>query len=72
MPAAKRWRRRCGLPDAMQTAALPKGALRIADLGYFSIPVLAAYDHQGVFWLTRYQATLLLFDAAGQPLDLLR
>lgn len=56
----------------MQTAALPKGALRIADLGYLSIPVLAAYDRQGVFWLTRYQATLLLFDTDRQPLDLLR
>lgn len=56
----------------MQTAALPKGALRIADLGYFSIPVLAEYDRQGVFWLTRYQANLLLFEAEGQPLDLLR
>ena len=56
----------------MQTAALPKGALRIADLGYLSIPVLADYDRQGVFWLTRYQANLLLFDTDGQPLDLLR
>jgi hypothetical protein len=51
---------------------LPKGALRIADLGYLSIPVLADYDRQGVFWLTRYQANLLLFDTDGQPLDLLR
>jgi hypothetical protein len=56
----------------MQTAALPKGAFRIADLGFFSIPVLAEYDRQGVFWLTRYQANVLLFDTAGQPLDLLR
>lgn len=55
----------------MQTAPLPKGALRIADLGYLAIPVLAEYDRQGVFWLTRYQANLLLFDDDGQPLDLL-
>jgi hypothetical protein len=55
----------------MQTAALPTGALRIADLGYLSIPVLADYDRQGVFWLTRYQASLLLFDPDGAPLDLL-
>ena len=55
----------------MQTAPLPKGALRIADLGYLSIPVLADYHRQGVYWLTRYQANLLLFDPAGQPLDLL-
>jgi hypothetical protein len=56
----------------MQTTPLPPGALRMADLGYFSIPVLAVYDQQGVFWLTRYQATLLLFDPAGHSLDLLR
>ena len=56
----------------MQTTLLPIGALRIADLGYLSIPVLAEYDRQGVFWLTRYQANLLLFDPDGQPLDLLR
>jgi hypothetical protein len=56
----------------MQTTALPPGALRIADLGYFSIPVLATYARQGVFWLTRYQAKLLLFETDGQPLDLLR
>jgi hypothetical protein len=55
----------------MQTTALPPGALRIADLGYFSIAVLADYDRQGVFWLTRYQANLLLFDREGQPVDLL-
>ncbi len=53
----------------MQTTALPKGALRIADLGYLAIPVLADYDQQGVFWLTRYQANLSLFDTDGQPLD---
>jgi hypothetical protein len=56
----------------MQTAPLPQGACRIADLGYLSIPVLAAYDQQGVFWLTRYQATVLLFDPVGQALDLLQ
>ena len=55
----------------MQTAALPKGALRIADLGYLSLPVLAHYDQQGVFWLTRYQANLLVFALDGRPLDLL-
>lgn len=55
----------------MQTAPLPPGSLRIADLGYFSIPVLAEYDQHGVFWLTRYQPNLLLFDPDGQPLGLL-
>lgn len=52
----------------MQTAALPPGALRLADLGYFSLPTLAAYDAQGVYWLTRYHPQCLVFDAQGQPL----
>ncbi len=38
----------------MQTAALPIGALRIADLGYLCLPLRATYDRQGVFWLSRY------------------
>lgn len=54
----------------MQTAPLPPGALRIADLGYLSIPVLRVYGEQGVCWLTRYQTTLLLFTPDGQPFDL--
>ena len=54
----------------MQTAPLPRGALRIADLGYFSVPVLSAYDQQGVFWLSRHHPQCLVYDAAGQRLDL--
>ncbi len=54
----------------MQTAPLARGALRLADLGYFSIPVLAEYDRQGVFWLSRYHPQCLVFDETGQPLDL--
>lgn len=54
----------------MQTAPLPPGALRIADLGYLSIPVLRAYGEQGVYWLTRYQASVLLFTPEGHPFDL--
>lgn len=54
----------------MQTAVLPVGALRLADLGYFSIPRLTEYAQQGVFWLTRYHPQCLVFDRGGQPLDL--
>jgi Transposase DDE domain len=54
----------------MQTAPLPPGALRIADLGYLSIPVLRAYGEQGVYWLTRYQASVLLCTPDGQPFNL--
>jgi hypothetical protein len=34
-------------------AALPAGALRIADLGYFDLGVLAQYARDDVLWLTR-------------------
>ena len=55
----------------MQTTPLPVGSLRLADLGYLSIPVLADYGQHGVFWLTRYQTNLLLFDLDEQPLEVL-
>ncbi len=54
----------------MQTAGLPAGALRIADLGYLDLSVWAAYDQQGVFWLSRYQSNLWVFTPAGQEMDL--
>jgi hypothetical protein len=37
----------------LASAPLPAGALRIADLGYFDLGVLAQYGTDGVFWLTR-------------------
>lgn len=55
----------------VQSAALPKGALRLADLGYFSLPVLATLSEQDVSWLTRLQAGTAIYDPAGQQLDLL-
>lgn len=52
----------------LQTSALPPGALRLADLGYFSLPVLAAYSAAGVYWLTRPTVNTLLWTADGQCL----
>src|SRR5947209_5657837 len=37
----------------LNAAALPAGALRLADLGYFNLDVLRAYQRRGVYWLTR-------------------
>lgn len=54
----------------MQNAPLPAGALRLADLGYFSLPTFAAYQAAGVFWLTRYHPQALVFDADGHALAL--
>lgn len=53
----------------LQTSALPPGALRLADLGYFSLPVLAAYSAAGVYWLTRPTVNTLLWTADGQCLE---
>jgi hypothetical protein len=54
----------------VQHTPLPTGALRLADLGYFRLDVLAAYSQQGVYWLTRYQVQTLVYDAPGHLLDL--
>jgi hypothetical protein len=34
---------------------LPRGALRLADLGYFDLALLQQYSQAGVYWLTRLQ-----------------
>src|SRR5438309_1398075 len=34
----------------VQHTPVPSGALRIADQGYFSLPVLADLDRHGAFW----------------------
>ena len=55
----------------IQSAALPAGALRLADLGYFSLLVLATLSEQAVYWLTRLQAGTAIYDPSGKRLDLL-
>jgi hypothetical protein len=37
----------------LATFSLPVGSLRIADLGYFSLPRLAQMSEDGSYWLTR-------------------
>jgi hypothetical protein len=55
----------------VQDATLPVGALRLADLGYFNLPVLASLSQQDVYWLTRLQAGTVIYQPAGERLDLL-
>lgn len=55
---------------AVQFASLPKGALRIADLGYFAMHRLAAMNDEGVYWLSRLNMQTAVFDERGQELDL--
>jgi hypothetical protein len=55
-----------------QVAPLPPGALRLADLGYFNLEVLAATAAQQAYFLTRLKAGTHLFTADGTPLAVVR
>lgn len=55
----------------VQQTALPAGALRLADLGYFNLPVMATWSAQGVLWLSRLQAGTVIYRPTGERLDLL-
>ena len=50
---------------------LPAGALRLADLGDWSLEALQALAQQGVFWLSRLQLQTAVYDAAGDRQELL-
>lgn len=54
----------------LQDAPLPAGALRLADLGYFSLPVLTRLSGQAVYWLSRPQVNTLLWTPDGRCVDL--
>ena len=55
----------------VQDVALPPGALRIADLGYFAVPRMARLHAQQVYVLSRLNTQVALFDEQGQRLELL-
>ena len=50
---------------------LPEGALRVADLGYFSLETFARIAEQKAFWLSRFKVQTVLSDGEGRRLDLL-
>lgn len=54
----------------IQRAPLPPGALRIADLGYFSLETLADLDRCGVYWLSAVQAGTAVFDETDKRWEL--
>ena len=51
-------------------APLPQGALRLADLGYFSVRRLRQLSDQGVYWLTRVQPRTALYDGTAGRLSI--
>lgn len=55
----------------LQTAPLPAGALRLADLGFFDLDVLAQIAAQSAYWLSRLHRTTAVLDAQGRGWDVL-
>ncbi|MFO0842103.1 MAG: IS4 family transposase [Gemmataceae bacterium] len=51
-------------------AALPAGALRLADLGFFDLGLLEGYTRQGVHWVSRLPAHATVAPAGGRPAGL--
>jgi len=58
------------LSSFLQNLLLPKGALRIADLGYFSLENLSHLDTQGVYWLSKIFSQCQVYDPNGKEWDL--
>ena len=56
---------------AVLPGPLPAGALRLADLGYWSLGAFAALAQHAVFWLSRLQMQTAIYDATGDRRELL-
>jgi hypothetical protein len=56
--------------SALQDAPLPEGALRITDLGFWSLAVLQGIADQGAYFLSRLHLQTAVFAADGARLDL--
>jgi hypothetical protein len=50
----------------IQHAALPAQAVRLADLGFFSLERFAAIGADDGYWFSRLQTGVIVFSAAGQ------
>jgi hypothetical protein len=53
----------------VQTAPLPPRALRVADLGFFDLEVLAQTGTQDSYWLSRLHGGTAVYDADGRRWD---
>jgi Transposase DDE domain len=63
--------RDCDYKTPLQSAPLPAGSLRIADLGYFDTEVFERISQNGAFWLSRLQFGTAVFTPEGSPWPLL-
>lgn len=55
----------------LQHAPLPEGALRVTDLGFWSLAVLREIADQGAYFLSRLHLQTAVFAADGERLDLI-
>jgi Transposase DDE domain len=56
---------------ALAGEVLPAGSLRVADLGYFQLEHLAAFDRRGVYFLSRFLPLTVVYDEQGIKWSLL-
>jgi hypothetical protein len=54
----------------LQEAPLPGKSLRLADLGYFDLALLAQLDRDQVYWISRLQVGTTVHDAEGRRVEL--
>jgi len=54
-----------------QEEALPAGAIRLGDLGFFSLDQFAVDQQHGVYTFSRYKIGTCLYDGSGHAIDLL-
>jgi hypothetical protein len=54
----------------LDNQTLPSGALRITDLGYFSLSRFSELNADGVYWLTRVKSQCDFYDEHGKCWDL--
>ena len=64
--------RRHDRASALQAAPVPRGALHLADLGYFSLERLHTLHQAGAFFLSRLHPQTAVYDEQGERLDLAR
>jgi hypothetical protein len=50
----------------------PKGSLRIADLGYYSLKVMNEMSQQGVYWLSRIYSQSIVYQTDDKKVDLIK
>ncbi len=56
--------------EAPHQTDFPSGALRLADLGYFSVPTFRELTNRGVYWLSQFYHQTRVLTPSGCPIDL--